>query len=222
MGLGVLKYMNRKMPNLLIIFFVCGAINVQPLYSENIMDFIEKNKWDEDWFDLRIVDIPQVGSFFCVGSDNVLFRVSAPMTFPVLLITPITAAYANSYWGINCLLADVTVRINTNETELLKLSLARFLPISIWGGIPLSPRGMGIYILFEIVPFSMFNDIDYKKLYYGTGINTGIKYILSKHIEIELKYENYFPYKNTAGIWNKYIGLTFKYRLYDPDYYGPW
>lgn len=220
----VKEFMDKNLSNLFIVFFVCSIINAQSLYLENDKNFIEENKWDKNWFDLRIIDIPQIGLFYCIDyGNNILFRITMPMTFPVALITPINVTYASSYWGINCLLMDATFGMDISEAKLSDLYLLRFLPISMWGGLPLSSKGMGIYILFETVPFNIFNDsIDnYKNTYYGIGINTGIKYIISKHMEIELKYENYFSY-NVVGVWNKYIGLTFKYRLFEPGYYGPW
>ncbi|GHU36142.1 hypothetical protein FACS1894172_18730 [Spirochaetia bacterium] len=208
--------MNKKMLWLYIIIFLNSA-------EINAINFIEENIWNEGWFDLRMIDIPKIGYIYDIDIDNnLLFRISAPLPFPVLFITPINVTYANSYWGIEALLLDGAFGMNIPEIKISAI-LLRFLPISIWRGLPLSSRGMGIYILLEIVPFNIFNNsIDnYQKKYFGIGINTGIKYIISKHIELELKYENYFAY-NDIKIWNKYIGVTFKYRIFEPGYYGIW
>lgn len=185
---------------------------------------MEKNRWDKNWLDVRIWDFPQIGLFYNFDNrDDLLFRIAMPTTFPILLITPSTATYASSYWGMSGLLMDITLGFNVSELKLSDSILLRFFPISVWGGIPLSSKGMGIYMIFETVPLSIFNNSgdNYSTTYYGIGINAGIKYIISGKIELELKYENYFSY-NDFGIWNKYIGLTFKYRLFGPGYYGIW
>jgi hypothetical protein len=185
---------------------------------------LEIKEWNKNWFDLRIIDIPQVGNFYNFDDrGSLLFRVSTPLTFPVILITPITATYASSYWGVSGLLMDITFGLNILELKPSDSILLRCLPVSIWGGIPLSSNGMGLYILFETVPINLFNSAkdNFKNIYFGLGINTGIKYIISEHIELELKYENYFAYTDFE-IWNKYIGITFKYRIFDPRYYGIW
>jgi hypothetical protein len=206
-----------------MVIFLGGAVNAQSSNSETGINFA-KNEWNKDWFDVRIVDFPQIGLFYNIdNSSNSLFRVSMPIPYPVLFITPVNVTYASSYWGINGLLMDLTLGLNISKMELAKEILLRFFPVSAWGGIPLSPKGMGIYFLFETVPLSVFNNpVDnYKNIYYGIGINTGIKYIISEHVELEIKYENYFSYTD-FGVWNKYIGLTFKYRIFEPGYYGLW
>jgi hypothetical protein len=199
-------------------------------YNDN-NSFNKNNEWDNSIFDLRLVDIPQIGMFYCFNDKNMVCRISIPIAIPVFIITPVYVTYASSYWGISGLLGDVTFTFIPdkwnffgNEIQGFTFSnsiLFRVLPIEIWVGIPLSSKGMGIYILFEIIPFNIFNFLneDYKKMHNGYGLNTGIKYILSKHIEFEIKYENYISYVN-KNIWKNYLGITFKYRLFEPGYYG--
>jgi hypothetical protein len=206
--------MYRKLIIFLILFFIVNCI----------VNALEINKWDKNWYDLRIIDIPQVGYFYNLDDNgSLLFRIAMPMTFPVVLITPVTVTYASSYWGIGGLLLDFTYGFNFLDLSPSDSILLRCLPVSIWGGIPLSSKGMGLYILFETGSINFFTNSNdnYEKMHIGLGINAGIKYIISKHFELVLKYENYFAYSDFE-IWSKYIGITFKYRLFEPGYYGPW
>jgi len=229
------------------VLFICimtvlyGFIYANEECDKNYL--INNKKWNDDIFDLRLIDIPQIGIFYCFNDKNLIYRMSLPMAFPLMIITPINVTYATSYWGINFLLADVSFSFVQDEWELLgnktpglkfsDLILFRFLPFEVWNGIPLSSKGMGVYVLLELAPFNIFSSLK-DKLYYGIGLNTGFKYIISRHMELELKYENYFLYSNmeidkeeiritfsNIDIRN-YIGITFKYRLFEPKYYGVW
>ena len=223
--------MAKKCKFIFIIFLISVCIKV--IYAQDIENemflFSENLTWEEDVFDIRSFDIPHIGFFYCFdNSNNILLRLSTPTAFPILFITPINVTYANSYFGINCLLLDFTFKIDIScESDPLRLFfsinkhiLLRFLPLSLWGGFPISSNGMGIYLLFEIAPINIFtnkND-NYEQRHFGIGINTGLKYIFSRYIEIEIKYENYFSYNNFT-IRNQYIGITFYYRLLGPDNY---
>jgi hypothetical protein len=246
-----------------MVFSLFNVLNAQDMQNEE-PDFFRKNKWDENWFDLRMIDIPQIGIFFDLkNNNNILFRMSLPMPFPVLFIMPINVTHASSYWGFNVFLCDITFGTEISESDLdtarnllaikkkkpiEEISEAearkpfseaksgfftrwpfnfvhnlRVMPLSIWGGIPLSSRGGGLYALFELAPISWFKgytDI-YEMPHFGIGINPGLKFIIAKHYEVEVKWENYFDYDGTEWM-NSYIGLTFKYRLFEPGYFGIW
>ena len=206
--------MKRYLICLFIIVLINGFVNAQEV---NINNFSIGNEWNEDVFDLRILDLPQIGVFYCLNDNNIIYRLTMPIAFPMLIITPINVTYATSYWGVSGFLADISL------TFVNKFILLRILPIQIWGGIPLSKKGMGIYLLFELALINIFNikNDNYNKMYLGIGLNTGIKYILSRELEFEMKYENYISYSN-INIKNEYIGITFKYRILEPGYYGIW
>jgi hypothetical protein len=185
---------------------------------------IKNNEWEKDWWDLRLLDIPRVGILYDLEEGNtLLFRVSLPMTFPVMLSPPIDYTYGSSYWGLDLSLADITLGIRTEELLSLTPSnqyLIRLFPVSLWGGIPLSSRGIGLYLLFECAPLSLFtNRIDnYSSLRLGIGINTGLKIIATEYYEIDLRYENYFAY-NELKAHNSCVGIYFNYRLFGAGYY---
>jgi len=217
---------------LLVLIFCIVNIGAQEIDSQSY-SFFDKNRWNENIFDLRIIDIPQAGILYCVDDSNVVYRVSTPITIPLLFILPINVTYYTSFWGINCLLADVTfgfksVILYMGESEIPFIIFSdsivvRALPTEICGGIPLSPGGMGIYASLEIVPFALFNHSkeSYQIMYTGFGVSAGVKYVISRNFELGLKFENYFSY-SSIEIWKKYVGLTFKYRLFEPGYYGIW
>jgi hypothetical protein len=233
--------------------------------NNTITIFLNNSKWEENWFDLRLIDFPQIGIFYDLkDNENILYRMSLPVAFPLFAITPIHVTYASSYWGVNILLFDITFGSSLSDKDLeagremyrknyekinkkpytgnisdldAKLELCknnvftythlfRIIPFSIWAGIPLASNGMGLYLLFEPAPICWFKSaVDkvnkYEEFIFGIGLNTGLKFILSKHIEFELKYENYFSYNNFIR-HNEYIGLTFKFRIGEPGYYGIW
>ena len=222
--------MKRYLICICIIIKISGFVNAQ---EENSNNLLFMNEWNENIFDLRVLDIPQIGIFYCFDNNDIAYRLSMPFAFPVFLITPINITYATSYWGINGMLLDITFSFVPDEWNIfgyimtgIKFSdsiLLRILPIELWGGIPLSHGGMGIYLLLEFASISVFNTSrnDYEIMYMGFGINIGIKYILSRNIEFEIKYENYFSYTD-IDIRKNYAGITFKYRLFEPGYYGIW
>jgi len=222
--------MKRYLICICIIINTIGFVNAQEANNNN---FLLINEWDENIFDLRMLDIPQTGVFYCFDDNNTAYRLSMPFAFPVFLITPINITYASSYWGVNGILLDMTFSFVPDEWNIfghvmpgIKFSdsiLLRLLPVEIWGGIPLTSEGMGIYLLLEFAPVNVFNTSrnDYETLHTGFGINMGIKYIISRNIEFEIKYENYFSYADLE-IRKSYAGITFKYRLFEPGYYGIW
>jgi hypothetical protein len=252
--------------SIIMIFSFFNVLNAQNMQNEEAIAF--GNKWDENWFDSRMIDIPQIGIFFDLkNNNNILFRMSLPMPFPFIFITPINATYASSYWGFNVFLCDITFGTEISESDLLKVRelLAnsknwpiefiseadaksrlfttmgpfifvhnfRLLPLSIWGGFPLSSKGGGLYIFGEVAPLSWFKSFTdkYENWHFGIGFNTGLKFIFTKHYEVEIKWENYYNYEGFEymdshfkgfSYMNSYIGLTFKYRLFEPRYYGIW
>jgi hypothetical protein len=177
-----------------------------------------------EWYDLRIIDIPQAGVFYDFREPNtLLFRLSVPMSFPVLLITPVHLTYATAYWGIQGLLGDITLGLDLPEASLADALLVRFVPISFWGGLPLSAKGMGVYLLGEVAPLSLFKSSfdQYERLYCGIGLNAGVKYCWSKRLEFELRYEYYLPYTGEE-VDTSYIGLAVKYRIFELADHGIW
>ena len=208
-----------------------GTLYAQDEIIEN--KYLKNIEWNDNYFDLRLVNIPKTGVFYNFSDNDIVYRVSIPFALPVLLITPINITYASSYWGFNGILLDVTFTFvpyiwevfytKLNVFTFSESILLRFLPLEIWGGIPLSSKGMGIYFLLEISPFNIFNTLNdnFKIIYYGIGLNVGIKYIISRHLEFELKYENYISYMD-KDIRKEYIGIIINYRILKPGIYGVW
>jgi hypothetical protein len=120
---------------------------------------------------------------------------------------------------------DLNARIKDSEIFEIYIHNFRLFPLSIWAGFPLSSKGSGLYIFGEVAPlngFLSFTD-NYKEFHWGVCLNYGIKYIISKHYEVEFKFENNFDY-GKFGLKSdcNYIGLTFKYRFFDFAYLGIW
>lgn len=186
--------------------------------------FSAENEWTKDLWDLRIIDIPKIGLLYDINGDNLLFRLSSPITMPVILMFPLNYTYASSYWGIDALLFDITFGIESWETfQLSSQILFRALSVSAWGGIPLSPNIFGIYGLLELAPLSLFTNRydDYAGINLGIGINAGVKFFLTEYIDIDIKYENYFAYSRDF-IYDSYIGLYVKYRINGAGNYVPY
>jgi hypothetical protein len=188
-------------------FFLLFFINA-PLYS---LDF-KANEWNNNFWDLRLTDVPKVGVLYAIDDNAVLFRLSTPITFPILLIPPLSFMYASSYWGVDALLGDFTFGIESQQ--LSKRYVARLLPVSVWGGVPFSSNLIGLYTLLEIAPLSFFSHSadDYTGVHTGIGINIGLKVFVTEFIDADIKYENYFAYSDIQK-HHSFIGIYFNCRL---------
>jgi hypothetical protein len=181
------------------------------------------------WYDLRAFDWPNVG-IFTAFNHSFMFRFSMPMAFPVVAITPVNLTYASSWWGANLTFMDFTLGIDFDKIgkEGIILSdtwLMRPLPLEIWAGLPLNEKGMGIYFLTEFSFCSFFskalNYPDKSGVYIGPGMAWGVKFMVSKRMEVEARYEMYTNY-GKFNVWQPYLGITFRYRSSDPGYHGVW
>jgi hypothetical protein len=217
----------KKIICMAIIWIVIKGVIYPQEEDSNTEDKNWKNskEWDKNIWDLRMFDVPRIGLFYELDNNEVLYRISLPISFPVVLITPISFTYANSYFGIDILLFDTTfgirkinfvrdLRSDKFSDKFIEFSqkyLLRFFPISLWAGIPLSSKGFGVNILIECAPLNIFSN-EYSNENFGIGLNIGFKVITTEYFDFDIKYENYINY-NDINKRIGYVGIYFNYRL---------